>query len=70
MGLNPVKVNPEEVRKDYMTIENKRNKLSDSYKKQIKEVKELEYLKDTLIKYIDMTNKEQNIQQSKKYNER
>ncbi len=62
MGLNPVKVNPEEVRKDYMTIENKRDMLSDRYKKQMKEAKELEHLKDTLVQYMNIRDKEQNVQ--------
>lgn len=59
MGLNPVKINPEEVRKDYMVMENERNKLSDSYKKQIMEVKELEHLKNILVQYMDMPGNEQ-----------
>ncbi len=62
MGLNPVKVNLEEVRKDYITMENERNMLSGSYKKQIKEVKELEHLKDTLFQYVNIPGKEQNKQ--------
>ena len=70
MGLNPVKVNPKEARKDYITMENERNKLSDSYKKQIKEVKELKHLKNTLVQYMDISHKEQNIQKSQKHNER
>lgn len=70
MGLNPVKVNLEEVRKDYITMENERDMLSDSYKKQIKEVKELEHLKNILVQYMDISHKEQNIQKSQKHNER
>ncbi len=70
IGLNPVKINPKEARKDYITMENERNKLSDSYKKQIREVKELEHLKNTLVQYIDISHKEQNIQKSQKHNER
>ena len=70
MGLNPVKVNPKEARKDYITMENERDMLSDSYKKQIKEVKELKHLKNTLVQYMDISHKEQNIQKSQKHNER
>ena len=44
--------------------------LSDSYKKQIKEVKELKHLKNTLVQYMDISHKEQNIQKSQKHNER
>ncbi len=66
MRLNPVKVNPEEVRKDYITMENERNKLSDSYKKQIKEVKELECLKNILIQYMNIQNSEQSFQKNLK----
>ena len=69
MRLNPVKVNPEEVRKDYITMENERNKLSDSYKKQIKEVKELECLKNILIQYMNIQNSEQSFQKNLKSNE-
>ena len=69
MRLNPVKVNPEEVRKDYITMENERNKLSDSYKKQIKEVKELECLKNILIQYMNIQNSKQSFQKNLKSNE-
>ena len=69
MRLNPVKVNPEEVRKDYITMENERNKLSDSYKKQIKEVKGLECLKNILIQYMNIQNSEQSFQKNLKSNE-
>jgi len=69
IGLNPVKVNPEEARKDYMAMENERNKLSDNYKKQIKEIRELEHLKDTLAQYINISCKEQNKEKIKNFNE-
>lgn len=65
MGLNPVKINPKETRKDYITMENERNKLSDNYKKQIKEVKQLEHLKNILVKYMDIPDNIQNKQQVK-----
>lgn len=58
--INPVKINPKEARNNYMTMENERNKLSDNYKKQIKEVKKLEYLNDTLTQYRNISCKEQN----------
>ena len=65
MELNPVKINPKEARKDYITMENERNKLSDNYKKQIKEVKQLEHLKNILVKYMDIPDNIQNKQQVK-----
>lgn len=69
MGLNPVKVNPEKVKKDYIAMENERDALSNGYKKQIKEIKELEYLKDTLTQYMNIYYKEQNKEKTKNFNE-
>ncbi len=69
MGLNPVKINPEEARKDYMAMENERNRLSNSYKKQIKDMKELEHLKNILVQYMDIQNREQYFQKNLKNNE-
>ncbi len=69
MGLNLVKVNPEKVKKDYIAMENERDALSNGYKKQIKEIKELEYLKDTLTQYMNIYYKEQNKEKTKNFNE-
>lgn len=65
MGLNPVKVNPEKVKKDYIALENERDTLSNGYKKQIKEVKQLEHLKNILVKYMDIPDNIPNKQQVK-----
>lgn len=65
MGLNPVKVNPEKVKKDYIAMENERDTLSNGYKKQLKEVKQLEHLKNILVKYIDIPDNIPNKQQVK-----
>lgn len=69
MGLNPVKVNPEETRKDYIATENKRDMLSDIYKKQIKKLRELEHLKDTLVQYMYMPYQKQNVQKNQNTHE-
>ena len=65
MGLNPIKVNLEKVKKDYMTMKNERDTLSNGYKKQINEVKQLEHLKNILVKYMDIPDNIPNKQQVK-----
>lgn len=50
-------------------MENERDALSNGYKKQIKEIKELEYLKDTLTQYMNIYYKEQNKEKTKNFNE-
>ncbi len=52
-GLDPSKVSPDEVRKDYQAMEKRRNSLLAEYKNSEKSLKELHHLKDVISQYMD-----------------
>lgn len=53
LGLDPSKVNPDEVHKDYQAMEKQRNNLLAEYKNTEKSLKELRHLKDVIFQYMD-----------------
>jgi len=65
MGLNPAKVNPDEVRTNYQIMEQTRNSLSITYKNSEKERKELQHLKNTLTQYMELPNQKFSMLQKK-----
>ncbi len=52
-GLEPSKVNPDEVRKDYQEMDNQRKIFLTEYKNTEKSLKELQHLKDVISQYMD-----------------
>ncbi len=61
-GLNPAKVNPDEVRAEHQSLVKDRNALSAKYKSSEAKLKELQQLRDTINQYMDTPEQAQTVQ--------
>lgn len=64
-GLNPAKVNPNEVRAEYQSLVKDRNALSAKYKSAEAKLKELQQLRDAITQYMDTPEQAQTLQKQK-----
>ena len=64
-GLNPAKINPDEVRAGYQSLVKDRNALSAKYKSSEAKLKELQQLRDTINQYTNTPEQAQTVQRQK-----